>query len=153
MLLAHRGYKVTLLEKNDRVGGRNARLDLGDYSFDTGPTFLHQKFTLDEVFAEVGRKSEDYLDFVKLDPMTRLTWGGVSLETSFQREKMAANIAEVFPGEEENFEIHGRSCRKTPHDLPAYKKALLKAGCLHRPRPVESFTIRSNQQIGHGSAR
>ncbi|MDA7520512.1 FAD-dependent oxidoreductase, partial [bacterium] len=63
MLLAHRGYKVTLLEKEDRVGGRSARIDLGPYSFDTGPTFLHQKFTLDEIFAEVGRKSEDYLDF------------------------------------------------------------------------------------------
>jgi len=104
MLLAHRGYRVTLLEKNDRVGGRSARLQLGDYSFDTGPTFLHQKFTLDEIFAEVGRKSEDYLDFVKLDPMTRLTWGEVSLETSANREKMAANLGEVFPGEAANFE-------------------------------------------------
>ena len=103
MLLAHRGYRVTILEKNDRVGGRNARLQVGDYSFDTGPTFLHQKFTLDEIFAEVGRKSEDYLDFVKLDPMTRLTWGDVSLETSCKREKMAANIREVFPDEEGNF--------------------------------------------------
>ncbi|MDA7914302.1 phytoene desaturase family protein, partial [Akkermansiaceae bacterium] len=103
MLLAHRGYKVTLLEKEDRVGGRSARIDLGPYSFDTGPTFLHQKFTLDEIFAEVGRKSEDYLDFVKLDPMTRLTWGDVSLETSCDREKMAANIRSVFPEEEENF--------------------------------------------------
>jgi phytoene desaturase len=103
MLLAHRGYKVTLLEKEDRVGGRNARIDLGPYSFDTGPTFLHQKFTLDEIFAEVGRKSEDYLDFVKLDPMTRLTWGDVSLETSCDREKMAANIRSVFPQEEKNF--------------------------------------------------
>ncbi|MGB0643310.1 MAG: phytoene desaturase family protein, partial [Akkermansiaceae bacterium] len=103
MLLAHRGYKVTLLEKEERVGGRNARIDLGPYSFDTGPTFLHQKFTLDEIFAEVGRKSEDYLDFVKLDPMTRLTWGDVSLETSCDREKMAANIRSVFPEEEENF--------------------------------------------------
>ena len=131
MLLAHRGYKVTILEKEGRVGGRNARIDLGPYSFDTGPTFLHQKFTLDEIFAEVGRRSEDYLDFVKLDPMTRLTWGDVSLETSCERQQMAANIRAVFPGEEDNFhrfmEDHAKKLRtifpclqKSYHNLSSY---------------------------------
>lgn len=103
MLLAHRGYKVTLLEKNKTPGGRNARIQDGPYSHDTGPTFLHQKFTLDEVFAETGRRPEDYMDFVKLDPMTRLSWGEVSLETSCDREVMAANIEKSFPGESQNF--------------------------------------------------
>ena len=35
---------------------------VGDYSFDTGPTFLHQKFSLDEIFAEMDRDSGDYLN-------------------------------------------------------------------------------------------
>lgn len=103
MLLAHRGYEVTILEKNKTPGGRNARIQDGPYSHDTGPTFLHQKFTLDEVFAETGRKPEDYMDFVKLDPMTRLSWGDTSLETSCNREQMAANIEKSFPGEAKNF--------------------------------------------------
>lgn len=103
MLLAHRGYQVTLLEKNKTPGGRNARIQDGPYSHDTGPTFLHQKFTLDEVFAETGRRPEDYMDFVKLDPMTKLSWGDVSLETSCDREVMAANIEKSFPGEAKNF--------------------------------------------------
>ncbi|MGB2266910.1 MAG: NAD(P)-binding protein, partial [Akkermansiaceae bacterium] len=55
MILAHRGYDVTIVEKASCVGGRNAAIRAGDYTFDTGPTFLHQKFTLDEVFAETGR--------------------------------------------------------------------------------------------------
>ena len=92
MILARRGFDVTIVEKRDRVGGRNAELKVGDYSFDTGPTFLHQKFTLDEVFQEAGRKAEDYLDFVLLDPMTRLTWDGVSLETTCDIERMATDI-------------------------------------------------------------
>lgn len=149
MLLAHRGYKVTLLEKNDRVGGRNARLDLGDYSFDTGPTFLHQKFTLDEVFAEVGRKSEDYLDFVKLDPMTRLTWGGVSLETSFQREKMAANIAEVFPGEEENFErFMDDHAEKLRTIFPCLQKPYSKLGAYIDPALLKALPyVATNKSV------
>ncbi|MGC6426250.1 MAG: phytoene desaturase family protein [Akkermansiaceae bacterium] len=100
MILANRGFDVTVIEKADRVGGRNAELKVGDYSFDTGPTFLHQKFTLDEIFAEVGKDSADYMELVPLDPMTRLTWNDATIETSSDEEKMAANIADVFPGDE-----------------------------------------------------
>ncbi|HRX77222.1 MAG TPA: NAD(P)-binding protein, partial [Candidatus Cloacimonadota bacterium] len=71
MLLQHYGYQVTILEKADRVGGRNARIDLGAYHFDTGPTFLMMKFILDEMFAAVGRKTEDYLHTTQLEPMYR----------------------------------------------------------------------------------
>ena len=104
MMLAHRGYDVTIIEKAATIGGRNAAIQAGDYTFDTGPTFLHQKFTLDEVFGETGRKPEDYMEFVKLDPMTTLTWGDVSLETSFNQETMARNIEAAFPGESVNYQ-------------------------------------------------
>ena len=103
MILSHRGFDVTVVEKMDRVGGRNAELKVGDYSFDTGPTFLHQKFTLDEVFAEAGRKSSDYIDFVLLDPMTKLTWKEKTMETSYDEDTMVENIREAFPGNEEGY--------------------------------------------------
>jgi phytoene desaturase len=103
MILARRGFDVTIVEKKPHVGGRNAELKAGDFLFDTGPTFLHQKFTLDEVFAEAGRRSEDYLDFVLLDPMTRLSWGETSLETTSDIEQMARRIDRVFPGNAEGY--------------------------------------------------
>ncbi|MCG8514101.1 MAG: NAD(P)-binding protein, partial [Halanaerobiales bacterium] len=40
MILASRGYQVEIFEKNKVVGGRSAALRLGDFTFDTGPTFL-----------------------------------------------------------------------------------------------------------------
>lgn len=103
MILAHRGFDVTIIEKQNRVGGRNAELKVGDFSFDTGPTFLHQKFTLDEVFAEAGRKTEDYLNLTLLDPMTRLTWGKLEMETTSDIERMAANIEKAFPGHADGY--------------------------------------------------
>lgn len=124
MILASRGLDVTIVEKRDRVGGRNAELKVGAFSFDTGPTFLHQKFTLDEVFAEAGRKAEDYLDFRLLDPMTRLTWGGVSLETSSDPERMEAAIEAAFPG-------HGQGYRRFMADHAVKLKAIYP--CLLRP--------------------
>lgn len=98
MILAHRGFKVTVLEKDDKVGGRNAELKAGPYSFDTGPTFLHQKFTLEEMFAEAGRDLDEELDLVLLDPMTRLSWGDTHLDSSCDAAKMATEIERAFPG-------------------------------------------------------
>jgi len=103
MLMAHRGYQVTILEKADRVGGRNSKLKAGPYTFDVGPTFLHQKFTLDEIFAEMDMKAEDVMNFTQLDPMTKLSWGDISMETSSDQETMVKNIEKAFPGESENY--------------------------------------------------
>jgi phytoene desaturase len=103
MILAHRGFRVTIVEKNDHVGGRNAELKLGDFSFDLGPTFLHQKFCLDEVFAEAGTLSEEHLDFVNLNPMTRLSWGDTSLQTFSDIQKMSNELEKVFPGSSSGF--------------------------------------------------
>ncbi len=103
MILAHRGFDVTVLEKKGQVGGRTSCIERNGFKFDLGPTFLHQKFILDEIFAETGRKSDDYIDFVPLNPMTTLTWDGVSLETVSNEEQMAANIEAAFPGHAEGF--------------------------------------------------
>lgn len=104
MILSHRGFRVTVVEKDATVGGRSQEIKLGPYSFDTGPTFLHQKWVLDEMFEEAGRKSDDYVDFVKLDPMTRLSWGETTLHTYSDEVRMAEEIERVFPGNRAGFE-------------------------------------------------
>jgi len=103
-ILAHRGFKVTVLEKENQVGGRNSELRLGDYRFDVGPTFLMMKFLLDEVFEATGRKSSDYLSFVRLDPMYELDFGEFSMFPTSDREAMKKEIGRVFPDQVEGFE-------------------------------------------------
>ncbi len=110
--LLKRGFRVTILEKNDHIGGRNAELKLGEFSFDLGPTFLHQKFCLDEVFAEAGKRSEDYLDLVSLNPTTRLSWGDTSLHTYSDQAQMAAELERVFPGSRAGFDRYMRDHAK-----------------------------------------
>ena len=56
MLLAKRGFKVTLFEKENKVGGRNSSLVKNGYKFDVGPTFLMMKLILDEVLSRQGGK-------------------------------------------------------------------------------------------------
>ncbi len=100
MLLAHKGYDVTVLEKADEVGGRSAPINIGDFTFDTGPTFLMMKHVLDEIFESCDRKSTDYLEFKLLDPMYHLNFKDFEVKISSEKEKMKSEINRVFPGNE-----------------------------------------------------
>lgn len=99
MLLAQRGFRVQVFEKQDVIGGRNAEVRLGDYRFDLGPTFLMMKFLLDELFAEGGRRSSDYLQFRALDPMYALNFPDKTMLARSSPAAMKAEIEKHFPGE------------------------------------------------------
>jgi phytoene desaturase len=103
MLLAQRGFRVEVFEKQDVIGGRSAEVRLGDYRFDLGPTFLMMKFLLDELFAEGGRRSTDYLEFKKLDPMYALSFPNKTMYVRSNPEAMKEEIEEHFPGEGAGF--------------------------------------------------
>lgn len=100
MILAHRGFDVTVYEREDRVGGRNASMELGPYKFDLGPTFLMMKFILDEVFALAGRRTEDCIDAYALDPMYVLNFPDRVLEMTTDHETLRRRLGETFPGQE-----------------------------------------------------
>jgi len=98
MLLAHRGFKVTVFEKAEQVGGRNAAIKLGDYTFDTGPTFLIMPFILREIFQAAGRNAEDYLKFKTLDPLYRLMFQDLDLCMFRDGKRLTDEIESKFPG-------------------------------------------------------
>ncbi len=96
MLLARQGFRVSVYEKNPVVGGRNRPITEQGFTFDTGPTFLLMKFVLDEMFQRCGRRSEDYLEFAKLDPMYRLVFDDREVSVSSDPEKMHAELDRAF---------------------------------------------------------
>ena len=102
MILAHRGFDVHIYEKASVVGGRNAAIKLGDYTFDTGPTFLMMKFILDEMFEETGRKSSDYLDIKQIEPMYRLIFDKMEFSHRSNMADMVKEMDAKFPGESKN---------------------------------------------------
>ncbi len=91
--LAARGHKVTVFEKNDWVGGKAAVLNQDGYRFDMGPTILTVPQVLFRVFAEAGRKVEDYMDLVRLDPQWRCFFeGGDVLDLHENVDQMVQTI-------------------------------------------------------------
>lgn len=70
--LAHLGEKVLVLEKTDQVGGRNRRMQVGQSSFDGGPTLMMMLDPFKTLFKDVGEKLEDHLDIELCDPSYRV---------------------------------------------------------------------------------
>ena len=70
-VLAARGHQVTLLDKNEWVGGKAAQQEAEGFRFDMGPTILTLPSVLKRVFEEAGRKLEDYIEMIRLDPQWR----------------------------------------------------------------------------------
>ena len=100
MILAKRGFQVSVFEARERVGGRNGALKLGPYTFDIGPTFLMLKPILDEVFEEAGADCDELMDMRDLKPMYRLQFDDKYIEPINDPEKMKSEIQRVFPGME-----------------------------------------------------
>ena len=70
-VLAARGHSVTLMDKNDWVGGKAAQHSAEGYRFDMGPTILTVPSVLKRIFQEANRNMDDYLEILPLDPQWR----------------------------------------------------------------------------------
>lgn len=66
-----KGYRVTLIERGSRLGGRAQVFERGGFRHDAGPTVITAPFLFDELFELFGKKREDYVTFVPLDPWYR----------------------------------------------------------------------------------
>ncbi|MFJ6415560.1 phytoene desaturase family protein [Paeniglutamicibacter sp. NPDC091659] len=72
-LLAASGHRVTLLEKQDTLGGRAGRLNRDGFSFDTGPSWYLMPEVIEHWFELMGTSTSAELDLVDLDVGYR-TW-------------------------------------------------------------------------------
>lgn len=91
--LAHRGHRVTVLEKTDQVGGRNREVRVGGCVFDGGPTLLMMLEPFRRLFADVGEQMEDHLRIVQCDPNYRVFFAdGERLDCTSNMARMIQNI-------------------------------------------------------------
>ncbi len=104
MKLAHRGYDVSLYEKNSGPGGRCGRVQVGGFQFDLGPTIMLMPFVFEETFASVGRKLSDYLQIERCDPNYRITFSDDStLTLTSELTRMRDELERLEPGSFENY--------------------------------------------------
>ncbi|MEP6777918.1 MAG: phytoene desaturase family protein [Chthoniobacterales bacterium] len=97
-VLAARGYRVTLFERNDWLGGKAAVLEQDGFRFDMGPTIVTLPSVLRRIFSEAGRRLEDYVELVRLDPQWRCFFDdGSQLDLVQNVDAMAAKLDTFSP--------------------------------------------------------
>ena len=127
MVLAARGYAVELFERAKRVGGRNAKLEIGPFTFDTGPTFLMMIDILEDAFKLAGRDLHELLDIKRIDPLYRLQYSdGRAFFPTANQEHMKEQINRLFPGNWKGYQRYMKyeakkfdriaSCLRVPYD-------------------------------------
>jgi len=70
--LAKQGFSVTILEKNEDVGGRARQWKKDGFVFDMGPSWYWMPDVFDRFFAQFGKKVSDYYTIERLDPGYRI---------------------------------------------------------------------------------
>lgn len=114
--LAAAGRRVAVYEQNAHVGGKMGQIEQDGFRWDTGPSVITMRWVFEELFAAAGRRLEDYLTLLPVDPLTRYFFpDGVTLDATRDLPRMAAQIE-----------------RLDPHDVEGYLDFLAYAARLHR---------------------
>jgi phytoene desaturase len=114
--LAARGQRVLVLEQNPQVGGKMSEIRAEGFRFDTGPSVLTMRHVFEELFASAGRRLEDYLNLLPIDPLTRYFYpDGVRLDAS---RDLPAFLSQIYALE--------------PRDVEGYLAFLHYAARIHR---------------------
>ena len=96
--LAGEGHTVSLFEKNSHLGGKMNLWQSEGFTFDMGPTIITMPSVLRRLFESVGRRLEDYLDLISLDPQWRTFFAdGTQLDLYSSLEGMNAELRRFAP--------------------------------------------------------
>ncbi len=99
-LFARKGYEVTLVEKNENLGGRANIFEAGGFRFDMGPSWYLAPDIFEHFFELVGERVEDHLDLVRLSPSYRIFFrrGGEPLDIHSDIETDTATFEAIEKG-------------------------------------------------------
>ncbi|MCJ8209377.1 phytoene desaturase family protein [Mucilaginibacter sp. RS28] len=74
-VLAKKGFKVTILEKNDQPGGRARVWEKDGFKFDMGPSWYWMPDVFENYFSLFNHHPKDFYQLKRLDPGYRVYYG------------------------------------------------------------------------------
>ncbi|SFR59404.1 four-step phytoene desaturase [Halogeometricum rufum] len=111
--LADAGADVTLLEKNEQLGGRASRLERDGFRFDMGPSWYLMPDVFEDFFGHFDRTPSDYYELTRLDPHYRIFFkDGDQVDMVPDRERNRETFESYEPGAGEQFERYLEKSKK-----------------------------------------
>lgn len=99
--LAKEGFKVTVLEKHDRAGGRARQYEAQGFVFDMGPSWYWMPDIFEKFFADFGKKVSDYYELERLSPSYRVFYKDGPLDIPSDLQELYALFERVEKGSAE----------------------------------------------------
>jgi len=98
------GIDTAIFEKRDKPGGRAYVYADQGFTFDAGPTVITDPGALGALFELSGRRMEDYVELLPVDPMYRLCWqDGTRFDYSNDPERLEAQIRNINPSDVDGY--------------------------------------------------
>lgn len=66
--LAHRGWRVTLLDRDASPGGKMNQWHTDGFRFDTGPSLITMPWVFEEFFQDIGLRLSDHVELMRVEP-------------------------------------------------------------------------------------
>jgi phytoene desaturase len=103
--LGARGYRVTVLERLEQLGGRASVFRQDGFTFDAGPTIITAPFLLEELWQLAGRRLADDVELRALTPFYRVRFDdGATFDCTSDPAAMRAEVARFAPADVEGYE-------------------------------------------------
>lgn len=100
--LSQNGFSVSLLEKENTVGGRLSELrlntDAGSFRYDTGPSLLLLPEVYRQTFSDIGVNIDDVLDLIRVEPNYKVFRGEQTLNIRSRVESMREELDNLEEG-------------------------------------------------------
>jgi len=112
--LADAGYEVTVLERNDQLGGRASVLEREGFRFDMGPSWYLMPDVFERFFAHFDRAPSDYYELTHLDPHYRVFFkDGDELAVTGDLDQLTTLFEAYEPGAGDAFREYLAQSRET----------------------------------------
>ena len=96
--LQAQGHQVTIVDKLDKPGGRAYVFERDGYKFDAGPTIITAPWLIHELFEVAGKKTEEYVNIVKIDPFYNVRFeDGTIFRYNGDKESILRQIEDLNP--------------------------------------------------------
>ena len=97
--LARTGCEVTLVERNEHLGGKMNVMEVDGFTFDMGPTIITMPDVFRGIIERTGRDPADYCELIDLDPQWRCFYeDGTILDLYKNVSRMSEELEKLFPG-------------------------------------------------------
>ena len=96
--LVQQGHEVKIVEKRDKAGGRAYVYEQDGYTFDGGPTIITAPWLIRELFERSGKRAEDYVSLVPIDPFYNIRFeDGSVFRYTGRREEVIEEVKRFSP--------------------------------------------------------